>query len=219
MSAPGSVEARNQRGDGSSPRCRAGRCSAPARPVAPDRSRRSAVGSWTSRGSRSWRCPDLVALDRPCVADQLGREQRVRGFGQGAVLGVAGGSDRGDRGGFGHALGVAHRGVLGGSTGRCNSGLVEADGHGPGRGRGVRSHGVHLAGCMARVARGAERRAGRTEVGGDRPGGRCSGMRWTCRYQEQKNPTGQHGRGGSTRCPRGDTLHTHTAAPRFAMTS
>jgi len=34
MSARGSVEARNRRGDGSSPRCRAGRCSAPARPVA-----------------------------------------------------------------------------------------------------------------------------------------------------------------------------------------
>ena len=35
--------------------------------------------------------------------------------------------------------------VLGGSSGRCNTGPVEADGHGPGQGRGVRSTASTLA--------------------------------------------------------------------------
>jgi hypothetical protein len=33
----------------------------------------------------------------------------------------------------------------------------------------------------------------------------------TCRHQKQENPQRPEGRGGSTRCPRGDALHTHTA--------
>ena len=46
------------------------------------------------------------------VADQLGLEQRVERLGQGVVVRIAGGADRGDGAGLGEALGVADGDVL-----------------------------------------------------------------------------------------------------------
>ncbi len=47
-------------------------------------------------------------------------------------------------------------------------------------------------------------------------GGQAERVDGTGSRREQKNPRRSEGRGGSTRCPRGDTLHTHTAQ-RTAM--
>jgi hypothetical protein len=40
-----------------------------------------------------------------------------------------------------------------------------------------------------------------------------SGIQAACRHQEQEHPHRPEERGGSTRCPRGDSLHRHTLGP------
>ena len=53
---------------------------------------------------------DLEVVDvlpGPEVTDQFCLEQRVEGLGQGVVIRVAGGADRGDRAGLSKTLGVA----------------------------------------------------------------------------------------------------------------
>jgi hypothetical protein len=57
---------------------------------------------------------DLVeALPGAAPADQLGLVQPDDGLGEGVVVGVAAGANRGDRAGLGEPLGVADRQVLG----------------------------------------------------------------------------------------------------------
>ena len=58
---------------------------------------------------------DLEVVDAgpgALVADQLGLEQGVERLGQGVVVGVALGADRGDGAGLGEAFGVADGSVL-----------------------------------------------------------------------------------------------------------
>src|SRR5699024_11550801 len=58
---------------------------------------------------------DLEVVDvlpGPAVADQFSLEQRVEGLGQGIVIRVAGGADRGGRAGLSKTLGVADGDVL-----------------------------------------------------------------------------------------------------------
>ena len=60
---------------------------------------------------------DLEVVDvlpRSLVPDQFGLEQRIEGLGQGMVVGVAAGADRGDRAGLGEALGLPNGDILGG---------------------------------------------------------------------------------------------------------
>jgi hypothetical protein len=69
---------------------------------------------------------DVVeAFPGASAADQLGLEQADHGLCGGVVVGVAAGADRGDSLGDGEPFGVADRQVLAGSTGGCNTGLLE----------------------------------------------------------------------------------------------
>ena len=58
---------------------------------------------------------ELEVLDRfprAAVADELGFEERVECLGEGVVVTVAAGADRGDCAGFGETFGVADRSIL-----------------------------------------------------------------------------------------------------------
>jgi hypothetical protein len=48
-------------------------------------------------------------------------------------------------------------------------------------------------------------------------GGQAERLDGTESGENRRTPTGRPGRGGSTRCPRGDTVHTHTPTPQPAL--